>query len=515
MPEMPSLGSRRWLPLGLVAATILLLVIAGAATFVLLHAPGNISNPAVAFTSPTTTQTTPPPKPKPKSIVVSHFLWPWFGYDGARTHDFSADSALHPPFRQGWFFDDLGLLEFPPVIYQNTLYLLDDNGWLKAVNKLSGQLIWQHHLGTLAAASPAIDIRNGLVLVPLLSVTPPPAGHAATPGNGRLVAVTIATGRTVWSLPLPAGSESSPIVANDTVFFGDQGGTVWAVRAGDGHVDWTYHASGAVKGGPALADGKLYFGDYSGRAYAIEAANGHEVWSVGTSGTHFGFGSGEFYSTPAVAYGRVYMGNTDGRVYSFAADSGELAWATSTGGYVYGSPAVATVPGLGPTVYVGSYSGQFYAFNAQSGAVRWSRAAGGKISGSAVIIGNVVYFSDLGTKKTTGLNIRTGQQVFSFRDGVFNPAVADYGAIYLIGYTSIYEMLPITPQPAAAPAAAAGAAKGAHAVRKAGAARAAPPKHAVRATPAPRPKRAAGAKPVPPPRHIAAPRPAPQPAHKK
>ncbi len=92
------------------------------------------------------------------------------------------------------------------------------------------------------------------------------------------------------------------------------------------------------------------------------------------------------------------MGNTDGRVYSFAASTGQLAWATGTGAYVYASAAVDDTPGLGPTIYLGSYDGNFYAFNAKSGAIRWRHPAGGKISGSATIVGNVVYYSDLGTQ---------------------------------------------------------------------------------------------------------------------
>ena len=43
-----------------------------------------------------------------------------------------------------------------------------------------------------------------------------------------------------------------------------------------------------------------------------------------------------------------------------------------------------------------------YAFNAQSGAVRWTHPAGGRISGAATVVGNVVYFSDLGSKTTHG-----------------------------------------------------------------------------------------------------------------
>jgi outer membrane protein assembly factor BamB len=136
------------------------------------------------------------------------------------------------------------------------------------------------------------------------------------------------------------------------------------------------------------------------------------------------------------------MGNTDGRVYSFGARNGALAWATGTGSYVYASASVADPKGLGPTVYVGSYDGNMYAFNAQSGAVRWKHQVGGRISGSSTVIGNVVYFSNLGSKTTAGLNVVSGQQVFSFPDGAFTPIIGDYHALYLDGYARIYQLLP-------------------------------------------------------------------------
>lgn len=442
MIRMPSRGPRRWLRWVLVAAAVVLLVAAGAVAALILHSPGNVSHPSVEFTAPTTTTSTPAP-PKPKR-VANTFQWPRYGYDLARTRDFPNSSHLDPPLRRGWKYTDGALLEFPPVIYQNTMYFVDDNGSARAVNKLNGHEIWKRQVGTLAAASPAIDVRHHLIFVPVLSVTP----GARLPGNGRLLALSMKTGRVVWTHIVGAGTETSPTVLGHSVFYGDQGGNVASLQTRTGHVNWVYHASSNVKGGPAIADGTLYFGDYSGHVYAVNAANGHQVWRVGTNGTHFGFGSGNFYSTAAVAFGRVYIGNTDGRVYSFAQRNGQLAWATGTGAYVYGSPAVAQTRGLGPTVYVGSYDGNFYAFDARSGAVRWRHPAGGKISGSATIVGDVVYYSDLGTKTTAGLDVRTGHQVFSFPDGAFNPVIADRGAIYMVGYGSIYQMLPKRSQPA-------------------------------------------------------------------
>ena len=432
---MSSPGSQRWLRRVLVAVAVLLVVLGGAVAVLLAHSPGNVSHPNVEFTRPA-----PAPPPKPVAVLPP-FAWPRYGYDAARTRYLASGGKLNPPFRIGWKFEDYALLEFPPVIYGHTLYVVDDDGSAKAIDAVNGHKLWETKVGTLAAASPALGIGQGLVLVPILS-TNPSAPQTQVPGNGSLVALSMKTGHVVWSHDVPPGTESSPLAWGNAVYFGDQDGTVYSLSANDGHVNWTYHASSAVKGGPALAYGRLYFGDYSGRAYALDPRTGHEIWAVNTSGADFGFGSGNFYATPAVAFGRVYMGNTDGRVYSFAARTGELAWATSTGAYVYASPAVADVPGIGPTVYEGSYDGNFYAFNAQSGAIRWSHPAGGRISGSATVLGGIVYFSDLGSKTTLGLNARTGKQVFFFPDGAFNPVVADYSTVYLTGYSKLYQMIP-------------------------------------------------------------------------
>ena len=174
----------------------------------------------------------------------------------------------------------------------------------------------------------------------------------------------------------------------------------------------------------------LYFGDYAGRAYAIRR-DGHQMWAVGTNGAHFGFGSGQFYSTPAVAFGRVYMGNTDGRVYSFGARNGALAWATA--------PAPTSTPrrrwpmsrALGPTVYIGSYDGNLYAFNAQSGAVRWSHPAGGQDLRRGHRARQRRLLLRPRPKTTAGVERGHGRRVFTFPDGAFTPVIADQTAIYL------------------------------------------------------------------------------------
>jgi outer membrane protein assembly factor BamB len=367
---MPRLIPRRPLWRGLLAAGIVIVALAIAAVLVIVsRQPHNVSHPNLEFTDPTT-PTAPPKKVKAKEI--DNFQWPVYGYAQSRTRDFEGAADLKPPLHVGWTYNDGALLEFPPVIYHEVMFVIDDDASAKAINVKTGKVIWERKLGELAAASPVVAGKQGEVLMPTLST------HGHSPGSGGFFALSVKTGKIIWKRPVGAGSESSPIVSGRTVYYGDGAGNLYARDVVNGHLDWAYHASGAIKGGPALVGGVLYFGDYAGRVYAVRASNGHQVWATSTDGAHFGFGSGQFYTTPAVAYGRVYMGNTDGFVYSFGAANGKLAWATHTGGYVYASAAVADPKGVGPTVYVGSYDENFYAFNARSGAIRWKLRQSGE-----------------------------------------------------------------------------------------------------------------------------------------
>ena len=111
---------------------------------------------------------------------------------------------------------------------------------------------------------------------------------------------------------------------------------------------------------------------------------------------------------------------------------------------MYASPAVAELRGAPPMVYAGSYSGRFYAFDARSGRVRWMRGGNGRISGGATVIGDIVYYADLGRKKTIGLGARTGRKVFEFERGSYNPVVSDGRTIYLTGYHALYALRPLS-----------------------------------------------------------------------
>jgi outer membrane protein assembly factor BamB len=426
----PTGGHRRRLVWA--AVVLVCLVAAGAAVAVLTGGQGDVSNPDVEFdTAPPSAPSTPQPAgttaSTSKDPFADGFQWPVYGLSNARTRYLPLNRDLRPPFTIRWRMTGRVLLEFPPVLCGKSLYLLKNNGALYSVSRRTGKVRWKTKLGYLAAASPACGGKS--VYAVLLA-------RGKNVRAGRVVSVATGTGRTRWSRKLPSRAESSPLLDHGRLYFGSEDGTVYALDAHNGDIRWTYKAGGAVKGALALDNGKLYFGDYSGRVNAIRQADGGKVWTTGTKGGKFGLRSGQFYATPAVAYGRVFLGNTDGFVYSFGARDGRLAWRHHTGSYVYSSPAISPV--MGGTVYAGSYDGKLYAFDARTGSVRWTRKSGGKISGGPVVIGDLVFYSNLSRKSTGAVGAATGKPVWSIGRGAFNPVISDGTRLYLNGYSTLY-----------------------------------------------------------------------------
>ncbi|MGC9222042.1 MAG: PQQ-binding-like beta-propeller repeat protein [Solirubrobacteraceae bacterium] len=412
--------------LGLVAAVVVVYAVHK------VSSPSSSLDRTAPFVAPPTTTV---PSVRGKKTAVDRFSWPFYGGQATRTRDFTGEASLNPPLRETSSFGGNALLEFPATIYGRDLYFLDGGATAKRVNmraRGAKKLIWMTHLGKRSASSPALDPKRHELFVTVLSTV----SKSINSLDGEMAALSMKNGKVLWTYRLPSGdgSESSPIVIGNSVYFGDADGTLRSLNVVNGHENWARATDGAIKAGPAYADGNLYFGTYGGTFYAINAKTGAVTWSTSPGG--------EFYSTPAIAFGRVYVGNNNGDAYSFVLSNGTEAWSQSVGGYAYSGPAVADLKGLGPTVYIGSYDEDLYALNARTGSVEWASSVGSAISGSATVINNTVYVSTVYHPGSYGFNAVTGKQVFSFDDGSYTTVVADRKDIYLMGRYVLYKFVP-------------------------------------------------------------------------
>jgi outer membrane protein assembly factor BamB len=365
--------------------------------------------------------------------------WPFFGRIPQRTHYLPANSGvvdrpLDPPLKQAWSINTHALIEFPPAIGDGVAYVINKYGNGKAIQLGDHKVIAELNLDPkdkghqLTVTGPAYY--RGLVYGAFLDGT-------VVAGDGK-------TGREVWSRRLHAHLESSPLPVDGNLYLGTDTDQVVALDAGDGHTVWTFKAPGAVKASPSFDGGNVFVGDYQSSMLALNADTGKPVWRSNTS-TVAPYGKGGFFSSPAIAFGNVYAARDDGTVYAFDEATGKVRWSFPTGAAVYGSPAVAQVPGTPPTVYIGSENGTFYALNARNGKVRWTYDIHGPVPGTATVIGHTVYVSSFTTKKTIGIDVLTHKKDFEIGQAGYTPVISDGRRLILVGYYTVIGLQPTKP----------------------------------------------------------------------
>jgi outer membrane protein assembly factor BamB len=358
--------------------------------------------------------------------------WPLFGRVPERTHYLPDEGRdLDPPLREAWSINTHALIEFPPALAGGIAYVANKYGDVRAVRLRDHKVLWErvtdHRLSGPPTFVTAPVYHQNRVFLAFL--------------DGDLVAVDAATGKTAWKRNLHAHLESSPLAVHGDLFLGDDKTNLVSLRAADGRVRWQFNSPGAIKASPSYHDGRIYVADYQSAMFSLDADSGRLVWRTNTSKVA-PFGKDGFYSSPAVAFGRVYAARDDGTVYAFDAKTGKVDWFFPTHDFIYGSPAVAHVPGAPPSVYIGGYDEHFYALDARSGKQRWRYDVGGPVPGTATVIGHTVYTSSFKTRATTGIDTRSGKKTFFLRQAGYTPVVSDGRHLFAIGY---YELIGLEP----------------------------------------------------------------------
>jgi outer membrane protein assembly factor BamB len=411
-------GRVAFVPLWVTKATLAILI-AGLATLFALAGCGSSDSGATASSN----------GPGSSSGYVD---WPMFGRVPARTHYLPDEKrALDPPLKQAWSINTHALIEFPPAIHGGIAYVINKYGNGKAVRLRDRKVLWELNVRPSDKGNPNF-------------VTGPVYYRGAIYGaflTGNLAAGDAKTGKKLWVRHLNGHLESSPLAVDGTLYLGTDTTNVVALRASDGKTRWSFNAPGAIKASPSYHDGNVFAADYQSSMFALDAKTGKPVWRTNTSKVA-PYGHGGFFSSPAIGFGRVYAARDDGTVYAFDEKTGKVEWSFDAGDYVYGSPAVARVPGTPPSVYIGAENGRFFALDARTGKPRWHYDVGGPIPGTATVIGHTVYTSSFKTQETTGLDARTGKRTFHIKQAGYTPMVSDGKRLFLVGY---YDLIGLEP----------------------------------------------------------------------
>jgi outer membrane protein assembly factor BamB len=204
---------------------------------------------------------------------------------------------------------------------------------------------------------------------------------------------------------------------------------------------WQFDSE-TIDSGPTVVNNTVYFGSNSGSVYAVDAINGEEIWKNDL----FELSGGEIVSSsPTVIDNFVYIGSDEGKMYAIGADSGEKQWEydvfdeVDDHGWIRTSPTVAD-----DTVFFGctrSFSNEphdkFHALDADSGSKLWGWGSGdntGVRSSPTVVDGIVVFGSrENDSENVHALDASSGEVLWEFdaKGSVYaSPTISD-GTVFI------------------------------------------------------------------------------------
>ena len=119
---------------------------------------------------------------------------------------------------------------------------------------------------------------------------------------------------------------SSPVIANNKVFFGCGVGTFYALDCNTGAKAWEFKTGDVIHSSPAYANNTVYFGSWDSYLYALNAEDGLLKWKFKTGIDTVYYNQVGFQSSPVVYKGMVYSGCRDAHVWAIEAETGDLKW---------------------------------------------------------------------------------------------------------------------------------------------------------------------------------------------
>jgi outer membrane protein assembly factor BamB len=153
-----------------------------------------------------------------------------------------------------------------------TAPLFWDNGWLLAITgegnatmfrAATGEVLWRQALGATARVRPAAA--GDHVYAPL--------------EDGRVVALKLETGATVWETRLP-GAPTSIRPLDDRVFVGCADKFFYCLAANNGKTKWRWRTGAALVGAASVDEDSVYFLSLDSVLRALDRGNGHQRWKA-------------------------------------------------------------------------------------------------------------------------------------------------------------------------------------------------------------------------------------------
>lgn len=215
----------------------------------------------------------------------------------------------------------LGPIESSPLLVGDLLYVVTLDGTLYCLNKNDAAEIWKF------APSPK-EKRKPVRSSPATDGTTIVFGS----DDGSVYAVDRLSGQLQWKHHIGGSIVATPIISEGNVVVGSTNGLLVALRANDGTLLWKYDTGSKIFGAASATKNIIFVGSADGRCHAVKSSSGAMVWTFSTKSV--------LNSAPLVAGTILYFGSLDRTLYALRVDTGEELWRYAAPGRIRVSPVI-------------------------------------------------------------------------------------------------------------------------------------------------------------------------------
>jgi outer membrane protein assembly factor BamB len=261
-----------------------------------------------------------------------------------------------------------------PAFDDCCVYIGDYDGWLYAVDKHDGQLLWSVSLGDYIGSSPVLY--RGFVFIAVEFDGP----------DGQVFVVRADDGRIAYAGPRLGEQAHSSVTIDPQrgyLVVGANNGQLHCIDFVRRRSVWRFDALAAIKSTAALSQDTVYVTAWDFQLHAIAIDSGVERFAVPCKNRSM--------SSPSVWNDRVYFGCHDKTVYCVDGRSGAVLWSFATEGVVLSSPTVVADSGL---LAVGSRDRQLYLLDLLDGSLRGRFDLGQPVTSVPVVVGHSLFVND-------------------------------------------------------------------------------------------------------------------------
>lgn len=225
--------------------------------------------------------------------------------------DFSVNeeySSVNPV----WITLNNGAIYSSPVVYNNKVYVGDDEGYMSCFSLIDGSRQWRFKTDNRILGTPAVS-NNKLVF-------------GSTDGN--IYAVNATNGDLLWKKETGEAVIGGVTIDNNIAYLGGSDHRFYGLDLNNGEFKWVFSkVVGYVETCPLIYANKVYFGAWDNNMYALDKNTGELKWRWDGGLTRMHFSPAAVW--PVGADGKIFFTAPDRVMTALDAETGKTVWRTS------------------------------------------------------------------------------------------------------------------------------------------------------------------------------------------